>query len=540
MKIIIKLIFFIHLLTFSQSNQIYIDGLFDDWMNIGGYVDPNDNNVTGADFLSLSVYDDSEYLYIKFETSAEIDLSDGEYDLELLLDTDNNDETGWNPGFNDDIGVELGIMFNQRFIWYNTPEPDVQLSLYDLDIYPAPTVTSNEFEIAIALDAEYNGQALFPNKDQIRIQLIDWTSTDYVPDYPVIYSINSSSPTYSQIPIPKEKENLIRVTAYNVWNNGFNDPQRLPLLENTLQVLNSDVFAFSECSNTSEEDVKNILDDILNLNTNDGWHVIKKEYDDLILASKYPILDDWPIESNGIKAMHPCLIDLPGNIYAKDLLVINSHMSCCGSDSLRQIQADDFVNFILDAKAPGGAIDLVDGTPFVLCGDLNLVGYSQQLTTLLTGDIVNTEIFGLGGGMNWANNNLKDQICTNTEKPLAYTWRDLSPNNNIPGSYPYGRLDFIIFSDDVMCAEKSFSIDTKLMSQQTLNTYNLNSETSSASDHLAITIDFSIPMLLSIKNKEIKKKKIKSFDILGRDNQSKYLSIDIYNDGSSEKKYFPQ
>ena len=100
----------------------------------------------------------------------------------------------------------------------------------------------------------------------------------------------------------------------------------------------------------------------------------KKAGDDLILASRFPIIQDWPDESSGIKKMHPCLIDLPDDIYAKDLLIINSHMSCCDNDLARQEQSDDFVNFILDAKTPGGVIDLDEGTPFVLCGDLNLVG----------------------------------------------------------------------------------------------------------------------------------------------------------------------
>ena len=137
--------------------------------------------------------------------------------------------------------------------------------------------------------------------------------------------------------------------------------------------------------------------------------------------------------------------------------------------------------------------------------------------------------------MNWSNNNLKDQICRNTEQPLSYTWRDISPNEDIPGSYPHGRLDFIIFSDDVMYPEKSFSIDTELMSQQTLNTNNLFIDDSKASDHLAITTDFSIPTLLSIDPKHIEKKKVNHFDILGKDNLNKSFIIEIYDNGQVEK-----
>ena len=250
MKKFILIIFYLPLFTYSQSNQIYIDGYFEDWVNISSYSDPNDNIESGVDFINISVTNDTKYLYIKFETSEEVDLSDGDYDIEILIDTDNNSKTGWSPGFNNNIGAEIGIMFNQRFFWYNVPEKDLQLSLYDMDIYPAPTVTSNKFEIAISLDSEYEEELLFPNSE-IKIQLTDWISNDNIPNNnsEIIYNLQSNNQSYSQIQIPKENANLIRLTAYNVLNNGFNNEERLESLKNILQTLNSDIFA-SECGNT--------------------------------------------------------------------------------------------------------------------------------------------------------------------------------------------------------------------------------------------------------------------------------------------------
>ena len=43
------------LFTYSQSNQIYIDGYFEDWVNINNYADPNDNIESGVDFINISV-----------------------------------------------------------------------------------------------------------------------------------------------------------------------------------------------------------------------------------------------------------------------------------------------------------------------------------------------------------------------------------------------------------------------------------------------------------------------------------------------------
>ena len=535
--------FLLFSLSFSQENQIIIDGKFQDWEGVEFIEDNINDNGFAVDFTSLSITNDNRYLYIKFTTTEQIDLMDsgsnGEsmYNTVIYIDTDNNNKTGYVPNYNSNIGSELGIFLNQRYVWYNTPNPNVQISLYDIGLFSAPTVTSNEFEIAIDLEAQYGGENLFPNQE-IKIQLKDFISDDAIPNInsEIIYNINSNNLNYTTLNTEKEKEDLIRLSAYNVLYNGFDDNERLEQLKNIIKSVNADIYAFSECYETSSETVKNILDEILPISNNQGWYVIKKEDDDLITASKFPIIQDWPNESYGIKKMHPCLIDLPDSLFTKDLLVINAHMSCCDNDNDRQEQADDFVNFILDAKSTGGIIDLANETPFVLCGDLNLVGFSQQLQTLTSGEIIDTEAFGIGGGMNWSNNDLRDEICMHVETPFSYTWRDITPS---PGSYSYGRLDYIIFSDDVMSSQKSFTIDTKFISQKKLNEMNLDVNDSFGSDHLLTTIDFDIPKSLSQKeDKKIIKKLLRKLNIVGQQKKkNKGLLINIYNDGSTEKKY---
>tara|TARA_Y100001978_G_scaffold200936_1_gene218212 strand:- start:670 stop:2313 length:1644 start_codon:yes stop_codon:yes gene_type:complete len=533
----------IPIFIYCQENQIIIDGKFQDWQNIGLIDDSMNDNESGLDFTSISITNDNKYLYIKFTTTDEIDLMDsgpnGEslYNTVIFIDTDNNNKTGYVPGYNPNIGSELGVFLNQRYVWNNISNPNIQISLYDIGFFSAPTVTSNEFEIAIDLDAQYDGENLFPNQE-IKIQLKDLISGDEIPNInsEIIYTLNSNNLNYTTLNTEKENEDLIRLSAYNVLYNGLDDNERLEQLKNIIKSVDADIYAFSECYETSSETVKNILDEILPISNNQGWHVIKKADDDLITASKYPIIQDWPNESYGIKKMHPCLIDLPDSLFSKDLLVINAHMSCCDNDNDRQEQADDFVNFILDAKSTGGVIDLANETPFVLCGDLNLVGLSQQLQTLTSGEIIDTEAFGIGGGMNWSDNDLKDEICVHVETPFSYTWRDITPS---PGSYSYGRLDYIIFSDDVMSSQKSFTIDTKFISQKKLNEMNLDVNDSFGSDHLLTTIDFDIPKFLNQKeDKKIIKKLLHKLNIIGQlKKKNKGILINIYNDGTTEKKY---
>ena len=87
---------------------------------------------------------------------------------------------------------------------------------------------------------------------------------------------------------------------------------------------------------------------------------------------------------------------------------------------------------------------------------------------------------------------LTDQICNQTDKRMAYTWR-----NDGEGTYPPGRLDFIIYSDAVLTSEKAFTLQTEVMPPERLALYGLDAlETSDASDHFPVTADFSYELFV--------------------------------------------
>tara|TARA_B100001250_G_scaffold334074_1_gene299866 strand:- start:5821 stop:7791 length:1971 start_codon:yes stop_codon:yes gene_type:complete len=477
--------FVLHILLFFSSNifcqnTIRIDGFFDDWdPSIITYIDDSLDS-QGIDLLDFSICSDSEYLYIKIRLADEIDLTEPFYNpskLMINIDADNNPSTGFATN---NIGSEYGIHFFERFIFDDTnPNLVDTLSLYDLDVIPLPTITSDKFEIAI-------NRSLF--SDTISISIREFIGNDFMPDNGDVFTYifdNCSSPTTTSVDFLKNDSNNLRLMTYNVWSNGLISNNRVDEHRRIFESANADIITYQECGNTNYNDVLSFL------NTSSIYYPYI--YPDLnsgnLTVSKYPSLESWQVASK----IDAELIDLPDSIYAKDILIINAHPPCCGNNQGRQEHYDALIQFIHDAKTVGGVIDLPINTPIVFAGDMNLVGYSQQYNTIINGTISDTVTYGNGGFPDWDNTPLEDQVCYFNEQNFAYTWDQSNP---APGSFPPGRLDFVFFTNSVISVDKSFTISTEHMSPSLLTQNNLFwDDTKIASDHFPVVVDFILPML---------------------------------------------
>jgi len=479
----------------AQSAPITIDGVYVDWTSdLATFTDPLES-ISGIDLLEMQVSNDDDFLFIRFKTDTEFDLTTDlvQQGLMLYLDTDNNPTTGYQ--IQSGYGSELGINFSERYAYFNVA-PSSIVGFSDINMRPAPTVTSTEFEIAIGRDVLPDGVNPLFTSDTIRILFTDSTGGDRMPNTGDIFYYTFDETQVAPIvptEITKENENFIRIVAYNTLFNGLDDVSRQSFFENILSILNPDIIGFSECGSTSPSYVKALLDQWIPLGTSYGWYVSNDYSGDLITVSRWQITETW----NNLYRQYPVLIDLP-EMYQTDLLFTNAHLRCCDANFERQEQVDEYVAFMLDAQSPGGNVDIPQDTPFVYAGDLNLVGYAQQLTTLITGDIQNTGVYGQGEAYDWDDTEVTDQICHQSDKRMAYTWR------NDYSSYPTGRLDYIIYSDAVMEAEKSFTIQTEVMPNDRLQTYGFNQfDTSNASDHFPVVTDFSINAAIGIAENEL-------------------------------------
>lgn len=473
-------------LSYSQSAPISIDGSFDDWTNLLPEYSETPETITNADLLSFQVGHDENFLFIKLELDTELNLKEDDplnHSIYLYIDTDDNPETGFNvePGF----GSELGINFSNLSANYDvTPSSTVFFS--DLGLRMAPTVTSTTFEIAISRHAiPDNVNPLFPGST-IRILFKNWANGDIMPNSGEAFAYTFvDTPIDPLVPTGLEKSSAehIRVVAYNTLFDGLLISNRLPHFERIVKALEPDIIAFSECYDTPVSTVESLMNSWMPTGTSEGWHVVKKG--DLITASRWPVLQTWPF----ITRSFPVLIDLPDS-YPKDILVTNAHLSCCANNSDRQWQIDEYNSFFKQLKAGGAGLGFTEMTPFIYAGDLNLVGYAQQLESLLTGEIVNINQFGQGASPDWDDSPIKDELCIQTDKRMAYTWR------NDFSAYPPGRLDFIIYSDFVLNVEKSYVLQTEVMPEERLDQYELQAnDTGNASDHFPVVTDFTMTVV---------------------------------------------
>ena len=99
--------------------------------------------------MNLSITNDENFLFIKIKLDREIDLLDdfeNPSDIIIQLDVDNNPSTGYSVG---GIGSEYGIRCLEKFVYDNTYPGDNIEPLSFVQFRALPSITSDEFEIAI-------------------------------------------------------------------------------------------------------------------------------------------------------------------------------------------------------------------------------------------------------------------------------------------------------------------------------------------------------------------------------------------------------
>ena len=478
----------------AQPDRILLDEDYSDWQDVSiAYSDPiGDNGSSNIDFGNLWIGNDDAFLFFRLEVGAEINLQD-DNEITIYIDTDNNASTG---SQNNGIGAELVYNFGDRSGTVFVGNSNANLGHENIRLYTSPTVTSEEFEIAISRDLNFFGQDLYiGNNIKVLVKNNVNNNTDVLPDGSggVSYTFSNSNldplPAYS---INQPTDAQLRILSYNVLFDNLFENNLQDNFNRIISSLNPDIIGFQEIYDHTGSQTANKLESFLPSGNDEQWYHAKIQ-PDIIVVSRFPILSGFPIGTsvNDTQGNGAFLIELDPTTGAKLLFVV-AHTPCCDNDFDRQREIDAIMAFVRKAKDGTGQITLSPNDPIVIVGDMNLVGDRQQQTTLITGDIFNESFYGPDFNPDWDGTAMDDAKPLASNLPLAMTWYKES------SSFSPGRLDYMLYSGSVMDLKNSFALFTPELTQDQLNEFNLNSEDATqASDHLPLVGDFNFDFTIA-------------------------------------------
>lgn len=449
---------------------VIIDERYEDWNEVSPTLDPIGDAVPGGhDLISLNVADDDESLFIRFEfVGPEVQLDEGD-SLILYIDSDSNTNTGLAiSGIGADLEWDFGA--RQGTLW--SGGGSFPFSHFDIGLVAAPTVSATEFEISLRRNS-----TLISMGSEVKVLLRDdRPGGDSIPDSGgLAHSLAFGQlPPDTEIPLIRELPSDLRVVTYNVLNDnpwqGAGDK-----IGRQIAAVAADIFCFQEISNHSVAETLEYVESWVTPPGGGIWHGAGQA--DCKIVSRFPILQTWGLSGN-IAAW----IDTTTE-WGVPTLIINAHLPCCSNDAGRQRESDEIMAFIRDQRLAGLLLSNPDA-PVLILGDMNFVGFSQQRTTLLTGDIIDEGKWGWDFPPDADGTSITDTRSRHVARRQTYTWR----NDN--GEYLPGYLDYIIYSDSVLDLGHSFVLLTQDLSTETLVENNLQFDDSNGSDHLLVSTDF--------------------------------------------------
>jgi endonuclease/exonuclease/phosphatase family metal-dependent hydrolase len=463
----------------SESLPIQIDGDFSDWTSgasIGG--DPaGDEGSSGIDFRTIYAADDQDWAFLRFDTTTEIQGDEGN-SVVFALDTDENPGTGFPVG---SLGAELVWRLGERRGFVYPSGSPVEIGHASIGLVLGPTVSGEDFELALSRSAEPEGMTLFQGPG---FDVFIWDDDNGDAAGPYSYSFAGGEQPVPSISLTRDDPDHIRICAYNVQNDGlFSGGAREAALDRILNAVDPDVWVFCEVWDHNAGEVADRVEEFLPSGPGESWSAVKLDAGNVVV-SRLDILDAWEIfPGNRLTAV---LVDARP-LYDSDLLVVANHWSCCTADQNRQAQADALIAFLRDARTPGGTLDLEPETPIVAAGDFNLVGWRRQLETLVTGDIADNGTWGPDSPPDWDGSDFDIATARHPDARFVYTWR--RDNSTF---YP-GRLDYFCYSGSVVTLHNNFTVETRNMSPESLGDAGLLwDDTEVASDHGPVVGDLSL------------------------------------------------
>lgn len=494
------LCFFTGVTSFGQ--EIFLDESYDDWSDEELLLEDTGDPYLGFDVEQLYVANDQEYLFIRLVFNQEVQLQDGS-NVAIRIDLDNNPNTGFTVN---GIGADLTFFLGTRSGFLNTNTSSININHEDIGLVVSPTVSSDQFEIAIRRNNSFAGID-FNMLDEISIRIEqNGNIGDQLPNNNggVSYSIdNNVNSSLYHSSLTKSQDTEYRLVSYNVKRDQLFESDRFDAYRNILKSSNPDIIAFQEIYNHTASETRSLVAEMLGDDISE-WYT-EKQGSDIILLSKFPIVFEDFVAGNGA-----FVIDLG----EEEILLINAHLPCCENDTGRLGEIDEILAYIRDIQDGTGDYALRTGSPIIFCGDMNLVGFRDQLDNIVEGNIDNNNAYGPDLSENGADF-FVDSKAKTSGLPFSFTWF------NGGSSFFPGRLDFVFYTPELIRAENSYSLNTPSLAQDQLQDLQIEENDSRvASDHCPMIFDFRFPNTVS-----------NSIEDAGND------AINIYPNPSSNKLY---
>lgn len=461
----------------ADKVPIIIDGRFDDWDTVPVFIsDPDDVAPGSVDFGRMWIAEDNTYLFIRVETGAVVDPSENN-NLVLFVNGGAGRELEWQ------LGTRTGVFRNNGIVVNNS------VRYADIGFRCMPTLDTNDFELAIRLDARPDGTTGLFSGTTIKIQFTDTLSEDQIPNNEdgISYTFGTGDlPEETFIDFEKERSTDLRIATYNVLNDNIFDSSLWPGFRRQLQAIQPDIIHFQEIRSNTASGARALAELWLPLPDGQSWSAVGGvgNENSNVTVSRFPIIDDWGAYTPWAGDNLFALIDTTA-LLGTETLVVNTHLPSGANDLGRQREVDSLMTMIRDVKRPDRPRSIINNTPIIIAGDMNFVGRTGQLNTLLTGDIEDNNFYGIDSVPDWDDTHLTSITPKHSDQRMGYTWRSEQENNFWPG-----HLDYIIYSDSVLSLIKSFVVHTPSMSASRLEAYNLQSSDSLVSDHLIFVADF--------------------------------------------------
>lgn len=302
----------------------------------------------------------------------------------------------------------------------------------------------------------------------------------------------------------------VRVMSWNVKQNSILPPDgvRQESFARIVRAIDPDVIALQEVMWPDlDAELARLMNRYIPLEHGKSWHV--HTVSDNALISRYPIrwqggelAVSYPLSQLGLPRFHygfaSAVVDLPEGFGDTDLLAVALHNKSGAAEQdvrLRQIHSDAIVRWLRDLRNSAQKNTIVEGTPVVILGDMNVVpdASMQPFKTLLSGNIIDEETFGPDFRIDWDGTDMADaRPSHNALDREYYTWR----NDNM--QFEPSALDRIIFTDSVMSVRRRFVLNTMTMSADDLATLGLQQSDVLYGgdphyyDHLPLVADFAI------------------------------------------------